>query len=92
MDIKTTKAKKSQLFQLAKSQLGTVGSGNHFVDIFKDDEGFVWIGVHFGSRGFGHKITTGFIAISKGKKFDEHVAEGGMFSKPDTLCQFIREF
>jgi tRNA-splicing ligase RtcB len=82
MDIKTTKAKKSQLFQLAKSQLGTVGSGNHFVDIFKDDEGFVWIGVHFGSRGFGHKITTGFIAISKGKKFDEHVAEGGMFSKP----------
>jgi len=82
MDINTTKTKKQQLYQLAKAQLGTVGSGNHFVDIFKDKEGYVWVGVHFGSRGFGHKITTGFIAVSKGKKFNEHVSEGGMFSKP----------
>ena len=82
MDINTTKTKKQQLYQLAKAQLGTVGSGNHFVDIFKDNDDFVWVGVHFGSRGFGHKITTGFIAVSKGKRFDEHVSDGGMFTKP----------
>jgi tRNA-splicing ligase RtcB len=43
---------------VARNQLGTVGSGNHYVDLFEDEEGFVWIGVHFGSRGLGHKITT----------------------------------
>lgn len=42
----------------AQAQLGTVGSGNHYVDLFEDEEGFVWIGVHFGSRGLGHGITT----------------------------------
>jgi tRNA-splicing ligase RtcB len=42
----------------ARDQLGTVGSGNHYVDLFEDQDGFVWIGVHFGSRGLGHTITT----------------------------------
>jgi len=37
--------------QKAVAQLGTVGSGNHYVDLMRDDSGFVWIGVHFGSRG-----------------------------------------
>jgi tRNA-splicing ligase RtcB len=40
----------------ARSQLGTVGSGNHYVDVFVDREGWVWVGVHFGSRGLGHTI------------------------------------
>lgn len=49
------------LKDLAASQLGTVGSGNHYVDVFHDEEGFVWVGVHFGSRGLGHKSTTHFL-------------------------------
>lgn len=49
------------LKDLAAAQLGTVGSGNHYVDVFRDEEGFVWIGVHFGSRGLGHKATTHFL-------------------------------
>ena len=48
----------ANLKEMARKQLGTVGSGNHYVDLFEDEEGFVWIGVHFGSRGLGHKITT----------------------------------
>jgi tRNA-splicing ligase RtcB len=40
----------------AAAQLGTVGSGNHYVDIFTDEEDLVWVGVHFGSRGLGHDI------------------------------------
>lgn len=82
LEVKTSKKHRSKLYQKAKSQLGTVGGGNHFVDIFKDEKGFVWIGVHFGSRGFGHNITTGFIAVSQGLKFDDRAKEGGMFSKP----------
>lgn len=72
----------SKLISLAKEQLGTVGSGNHFVDLFKDDDGYLWIGVHFGSRGFGHRTTMGFIALSKGKSFDDKVSEGSMDSPP----------
>ena len=70
------------MMKLAMDQLGTVGSGNHFVDLLEDEHGWLWIGVHFGSRGFGHKTTMGFIALSKGKKFDEHTPEGGMDAPP----------
>lgn len=50
----------------AASQLGTVGSGNHYVDIFIDDCQRVWIGVHFGSRGLGHSIATHFVKAGGG--------------------------
>jgi tRNA-splicing ligase RtcB len=47
------------LAQMAAQQLGTIGSGNHYVDLFEDEaDGALWIGVHFGSRGFGHKTAT----------------------------------
>jgi tRNA-splicing ligase RtcB (3'-phosphate/5'-hydroxy nucleic acid ligase) len=71
-----------KMIQLAMNQLGTVGAGNHFVDLFEDEAGWLWVGVHFGSRGFGHKTTTGFIALSKGKTFDDHAPEGGMDAPP----------
>ena len=55
---------------LASSQLGSVGSGNHYVDIFVDEQDRVWIGVHFGSRGLGHRIATYFIKAGGGKPND----------------------
>jgi tRNA-splicing ligase RtcB len=45
----------------ANAQLGTIGSGNHYVDIFVDEQDRVWVGVHFGSRGLGHGIATWFL-------------------------------
>jgi tRNA-splicing ligase RtcB len=49
----------------ARDQLGTVGSGNHYVDVFADEQdGTIWVGVHFGSRGLGHGIATGFLNAS----------------------------
>lgn len=51
----------------AVSQLGTVGSGNHYVDLMEDEDGFVWIGVHFGSRGFGHTSATRYLKAAGGK-------------------------
>jgi tRNA-splicing ligase RtcB len=50
--------KKLQLRDKAADQLGTVGSGNHYVDVFVDELDRVWVGAHFGSRGFGHGIAT----------------------------------
>ena len=74
-----------QLAQMAANQLGTVGAGNHYVDIFRDEDGWVWVGVHFGSRGFGYKTCTGFLALAQNKAFDERVSEGGMDAAPVLL-------
>jgi tRNA-splicing ligase RtcB len=71
-----------RLAQLAESQLGTVGSGNHYVNLMEDEDGHVWVGVHFGSRGFGHKTASGFLALAEGKRFDERAVEGEMDSPP----------
>ncbi|MDY0148961.1 MAG: RtcB family protein [Kiritimatiellia bacterium] len=49
------------LKDLARDQLGTIGAGNHYVDILIDDQDRVWIGVHFGSRGLGFKTAAWFL-------------------------------
>jgi tRNA-splicing ligase RtcB len=59
----------------ARQQLGTVGSGNHYVDVFADERGTLWVGVHFGSRGFGHTVASGFLALGQGKAWGERVPE-----------------
>ena len=59
----------------ARQQLGTVGSGNHYVDVFADETGTLWVGVHFGSRGFGHTVASGFLALGQGKAWGERVPE-----------------
>jgi tRNA-splicing ligase RtcB len=63
------------LRQKARAQLGTVGSGNHYVDVFVDESDAIWIGVHFGSRGFGHTVASGFLAVSQGEKWGRKVPE-----------------
>jgi tRNA-splicing ligase RtcB (3'-phosphate/5'-hydroxy nucleic acid ligase) len=54
------------LRQMAQAQLGTIGSGNHYVDVLVDGNGWVWIGVHFGSRGLGHKTATRYLKMAGG--------------------------
>ena len=44
--------------------------------------GPVWVGVHFGSRGFGHKTASGFLALAQGLPFDGRASEGEMDSPP----------
>jgi tRNA-splicing ligase RtcB len=56
-----------ELKSTAADQLGTVGGGNHYVDIFVDEEDRIWVGVHFGSRGLGHKTATHFLKAAGGK-------------------------
>jgi tRNA-splicing ligase RtcB len=71
-----------KLHQVAASQLGTVGSGNHYVNLMEDEEGHIWVGVHFGSRGFGHKTASGFLALAQRLPFDGRAKEGEMDSPP----------
>jgi tRNA-splicing ligase RtcB len=59
----------------ARKQLGTVGSGNHYVDVFADEDGVIWVGVHFGSRGLGHTIASGFLALSQNERWGARVPE-----------------
>jgi Uncharacterized conserved protein len=55
------------LKSLAADQLGTVGGGNHYLDVFADEQDRIWVGVHFGSRGLGHKTATHFLKAAGGK-------------------------
>lgn len=58
---------RDMLHSKARQQLGTVGSGNHYVDVLVDRaSGHLWVGVHFGSRGLGHTIASNFLAIGQG--------------------------
>jgi len=75
-------APQRKLAQLAESQLGTVGSGNHYVNLMADEDDRVWVGVHFGSRGFGHRTASGFLALAQGLPFDGKAHEGEMDSPP----------
>jgi len=45
-------------FSRARRQLGTLGGGNHFIEIQKGDDGFIWIMIHSGSRNLGHKVAS----------------------------------
>lgn len=72
-----------EMLSTARKQLGTVGSGNHYVDLFREEKtDRVWIGVHFGSRGFGHKTASGFLALAEGKEWGASAGGGEMYSPP----------
>lgn len=46
-------------------QLGTLGGGNHFIEVCVDEEDTVWTFLHSGSRGIGNKIATHHIGVAK---------------------------
>ncbi len=47
------------------SHLGTLGTGNHFIEVCIDEAGDVWIMLHSGSRGVGNRIGSYFIELAK---------------------------
>tara|TARA_Y100000034_G_scaffold76378_1_gene91764 strand:- start:19939 stop:21147 length:1209 start_codon:yes stop_codon:yes gene_type:complete len=55
--------------RIAKSNnvrhLGTLGGGNHFIEICLDETDHVWVMLHSGSRGVGNRIGTYFISLAK---------------------------
>lgn len=54
------------------NHLGTLGTGNHFVEVCLDTEGKVWVMLHSGSRGVGNKIGSYFIDKAKEDMLKTH--------------------
>ncbi len=77
----------------ALSNLGTLGSGNHFIELGKDEEKNLWIVVHSGSRNIGHQVATYF--MEKAAKNEKNI-EGNFKlkynSKEGLLYQKIVNF
>ena len=75
---------RGNLREKARAQLGTVGSGNHYVDVFTDETDQVWVGVHFGSRGFGHTVASAFLALGQGARWGDRVPESEVIFRLDS--------
>lgn len=54
-DIDSLTVVKRQIISAAK-QIGTLGGGNHFIELQKDEEGSLWIMIHSGSRNLGKQV------------------------------------
>jgi len=59
------------------SWLGGVRAGNHYANIMEDGRGHIWVGVHLGSRGVGHKTAFGCPALAQGYAFEGESEAGG---------------
>jgi RNA-splicing ligase RtcB len=55
----------SEQEQRALVQFGTLGSGNHFVELAADERGIAWLVMHSGSRGVGNQLATKHIALAR---------------------------
>ncbi len=65
-------------FTNALRQLGTLGGGNHFIELQKDNEGHIWIMIHSGSRNIGYKVANHHnkLAINLNKKWHSSIPKG----------------
>ena len=65
--------------------LGTLGTGNHFIELCLDEADQVWVMLHSGSRGVGNRIGSYFIELAKRELERQHV------SLPDRDLAYLRE-
>jgi tRNA-splicing ligase RtcB len=78
----------------ARKQLGTLGGGNHFIELGADEEDNVWIVIHSGSRGTGHGIAGHYMKIASGSNkakeghygLDEDSFEGSQYIQDLEWC------
>lgn len=68
-----------------RKHLGTLGTGNHFIEVCLDELGFVWFMLHSGSRGVGNAIGTHFIELAKKD------AERNQRNLPDKDLAYLEE-
>src|SRR5205085_10464476 len=63
---KETRAVPDQYDRNWKLALGTLGGGNHFIELAEDTDAAVWVTLHSGSRGVGNKIGNHYIKVAQG--------------------------
>ena len=57
-----------------RRQIGSLGSGNHFIELVLDERGRVWIFLHSGSRGIGNKIAQHHIEVAQAYVQQHHIS------------------
>jgi tRNA-splicing ligase RtcB (3'-phosphate/5'-hydroxy nucleic acid ligase) len=62
---KNTRANPDQYDRNWKLALGTLGGGNHFIELAEDGDGTVWLTLHSGSRGVGNRIGSHYIKVAQ---------------------------
>ena len=55
----------NQEYKSALFQIGTLGGGNHFIEVQRGKDGFIWLMVHSGSRNIGYKVATHYNKLAK---------------------------
>ncbi len=65
-------------YQAALTQLGTLGGGNHFIEIQKGDDGRIWLMVHSGSRNLGFKVANYYnrLAMDLNRQWGSSIPKG----------------
>lgn len=66
-------------------QLGTLGGGNHFIELAEDESSFVWATLHSGSRGIGNKIGNLYIRRAQA------IAKSNQITLPDGDLAYLTE-
>jgi tRNA-splicing ligase RtcB (3'-phosphate/5'-hydroxy nucleic acid ligase) len=66
-------------------QLGSLGSGNHFIEVTVDEGGTVWLFLHSGSRGVGNRIASRHIRVA------QQLAEAKNLTLPDRDLAYLEE-
>jgi len=81
---------KNNYWEKAGQQLGTLGSGNHFIEICIDENQDVWVMLHSGSRGIGNMIGTHYIDKAKRhmEKFFIHLPDDDLAYLPEDTEDF----
>src|SRR5258708_11098192 len=71
-------------------QMGTLGGGNHFIELCLDESNRVWLMLHSGSRGIGNAIGTYFIALAKkdAEKNQLHLPDRDLAYFPEGAAHF----
>jgi len=72
-----------QELESAKRQLGTLGGGNHFIEMQVGDDGFIWLMIHSGSRNFGLKIAEHYHKLAR------RICETKNIGLPDVELAFL---
>lgn len=55
----------SREYESGRYQVGTLGGGNHFIEIQQDENGYVWLMIHSGSRNIGYKVANHYNRIAE---------------------------
>jgi tRNA-splicing ligase RtcB len=73
-----------------KSHLGTLGTGNHFIEVCLDESDHVWLMLHSGSRGIGNRIGSYFISLAKEEmaRFHIHLPDRDLAYLPEGSTYF----